>query len=358
MEKGQMFAVLAVVIIAAAGIGGGIYYFTKDKGNDGPTETTVTDSVGNVIDITKEYNKIASTTAVGTEVVCDLGLRSSLVGVTNSAHIYDMTTHVNGINLEFDYPATIAADIAGGKLVAYGWSWSTEQVASSNPDLVILDPSSVAASDEKMKQLQALGITCVVIYDGDEWEAIKNNYTILGKILHKQSRATEIYNAAVAADQKIMDKFNGQTSKKIGYVCYCWGSYYIYNTSGFMDAALRLGCTNALPSATTTTITAEQLAAADIDYLFFDDMGTSLNWSEVITGWKADPVMSTVSAIANDNFYCMEATPFQATSYPTIHYVMGEGLVATMIYPTVVGVSIPNVITDANYVGYLSWMDA
>lgn len=355
MEKTQMLALAAVAIIAVAAIGAGAYFLTKDDGDSGE----VTDSVGNVIDTTKTYSKIASTTAVGTEVVCDLGLRANIVGATNSAHIYDMTTHVSGVALEFDYPSTMKADIDSGKIAKFKWNWSSETVAATNPDLVLLDPSSVATDDSKMKQLQALGITCFVLWDENNWEDIGKNYKVLGKVLDKYDRAKEIVKAGEKADAKIMEKFKDQSSKKIAYVCYCYGTYYIYDSSGLMDAALKLGCTNAMASDKTSTITAEQILSANPDFIIFDDMGTSLDWNAVIAEWKADPVMNSIPAIANNKFYCMEATPFQATSYPTIHYVMGEGLVATMIYPDVAGVTITgNVITEANYVGYLSWLDA
>jgi|GEM_PF-1127556 iron complex transport system substrate-binding protein len=358
MVNTKVIAVAAVAIIAVAAVGGFLVLNNNNNKNDSQDPGFVTDAVGNKIDLSKEYKNIASGTAVGTEIVCDLGMKSSLVAVTNSAHIYDMTAHVSGISLSFDYPSTIATEIAAGTLTALKWSWSVEQVADTEADLMLLDYSSVTADDSKMKQLQELGITCVVLFAENDWDTICKNYTTMGKILKKEARATEINDAAVAADAKIMSKFTSQTGKKIAYICHCYGKYYIYNQSGLMDAALKLGCTNALATSTTTTITPEQIAAANPDFIFFDDMGTSLNWTDVIAEWKADAVMGSITAIANDEFCCMEACPFQATSYPTIHYVMGEGLVATMIYPDVVSKTVSTVVTDDNYVALIDWLDA
>ena len=275
----KLLIVLAVAIAGVAVVGGA-YAFMGD--NDSKREGTVEDSVGNKIDISKEYKRISSMTAVGTEIVSDLGLRSSLVGVTNSAHIYEMTEHVYGLNMTFDYPATIPDDITSGKLVGFKWGVKAENVAATDPDLVIMDPASVNKDDSTMKQLQALGIACFVLFEENDWDTIGKNYLSLGKILNKEKRAQEINKACVDADKAVIDKFKGQKSLKVAYVCYCYDTYYIYNQSGAMDAALRLGCTNAMPTNTTTTITPEQIAAADPDIILFDDMGTSLNWTDVI----------------------------------------------------------------------------
>lgn len=350
--------VIGVAVVAIAAVVGIsiVIAGNNDDSNDRPD--SITDASGNVIDLTKDYEKVASTTAVGTEIMCDLEMKSKLVAVTNSSHIYEMTTHVSGIDLTLDYPSDIPDLIAAGTLTVLKYNWTAEQVAATNADLVIIDHNAVASDDSKMKQLQELGITCLVLYEENSWEKIGENYTMLGQVFDNKDRADDIIDAAEEADKMIMDKFEDQKSLKVAYICYCWGSYYIYNQSGLMDAALRLGCTNALPTETTTTITAEQVAAADIDVIFFDDMGTSLDWDAQIAAWQSDPVWGNIDAIKEGNFYCMEAQPFQATSYPTVHYVMGEGLTATMLYPDVVSVTLPNVITYENYAGYLSWMDA
>ncbi len=357
MEKNHIL-IIAVAAVAIIAIGCAAFFLMNNGGEPEKKEQSITDASGNVTDLTKDYTKVASTTAVGTEIVCDLGMKSRLVAVTNSAHIYEMTEKVNGVNLTFDYPGNIPTLISNGSLMVLKYNWTAEQVAGANADLVIIDHNAVASDDSKMKQLQDLKITCLVLYEENSWEKIAENYNMLAKVFGKTDRAKEINSAAEKADKKILDKFASQPKLKVAYVCYCYDTYYIYNQSGLMDAALRLGCTNALPTQATTTITAEQIAAADIDVLIFDDMGTSLDWDAVIEKWKADPVWSKIDAIKNDRFFCMEATPFQATSYPTIHYVMGEGLVATMLYPDVVSVDLPNVITQDNYVSYLGWLDA
>ena len=357
MERNHII-LIAVAAVAIIAIGCAAFFLMNNGGDSEKKAETLTDASGNVIDLTKNYNRVASTTAVGTEIVSDLGMKSKLVAVTNSNHIYEMTEKVNGVDLTFDYPGNIPALISSGSLEVLKYNWTAEQVAATKADLVIIDHNAVASDDSKMKQLQDLKITCLVLYEENSWEKIAENYNMLGKVFGKTDRAKEINNAAEKADKKIMSKFANQPKLKVAYVCYCYDTYYIYNQSGLMDAALRLGCTNSLPTASTTTITAEQVAAADIDVLIFDDMGTSLNWNEVVSAWKADPVWSKVDAIKNDRFYCLEATPFQATSYPTIHYVMGEGLVATMLYPDVLSIDLPNIITHENYVSYLGWLDA
>jgi len=145
---------------------------------------------------------------------------------------------------------------------------------------------------------------------------------------------------------------------KVAHICYCFGSYYTYKESGPLNVMLDLGCTNALPTTSSyATITAEAILQANPDLIIFDDMATNLNWTDVIKGWKADDIMGNVSAIKNDNIFCLEYQPFQATSYTTVHYVMGEALVATAIAHEKLGVDLPNIITSADWVKYISWLD-
>jgi len=356
----KMVSIVAVIILIVAAVGVGAYFLLKDDDKGGNSYETVTDAAGNSIKLDSAPERIVTTTVTATEDICDLGMRSALVGVSLDSHVYDVSTKVNGLDLTFEYPSTIEKDIEDGKLASVGKStkWTAETVAACNPDLVIMDYNQISSDDSRMKQLQSLGITCVVLYSENGWDKINENITMLGNILAKQDRAKEITDATIAADKMIMEKFSGQKSMKVAHICYCFGSYYIYNESGPINVAISLGCTNAIPTTKSfATITPEDIAAANPDYIIFDDMATNLVWSDVIASWKSDAVMGEIPAIKNDQFSCMEFQPFQATSYTTVHYIQGEGILATMLYPKVVDSSIPQIVTSADWISYLSWMD-
>ncbi len=359
MDK-KVLVIIAVVIVAVAAIAAAFVLTSSGGNKDSPTE--VTDAYGNVIKLDKVPERIVSTTVTATEDISDLGLRSAIVGATMNNHVYDMTTTVPGIPLTFDYPATMEADLNAGKVTIIGTSnsWTAETVAACNPDLVVMEMNQISTAEglARMTQLKSLGITCAVMSSENTWKDITGNITLLGNILGKQSRASEITSAIEKADKAILDTFKNVGSKKVAHICYCYGSYYIYNESGPMNVMLQLGGTNALPTSSSfTTITPEHILEANPDLIIFDDMGTSLNWEDVIAEWKADPIMGSVDAVKNNKIYCMESQPFQSAGYTTVHYVMGEAIVATIMDPSVVGVDLPNIITNADWVKYISWLD-
>ena len=358
MESKQI-AIIAVVIVAVAAIAAA-FVLTQGSHNDEPGE--ITDAYGNVIKLDKVPERIVSTTVTATENICDLGLRANLVGVSLNSHVYEVTTKVTGVPLTFDYPATIEADIESGKLASVGTSnkWTAETVAKCNPELVVMEMNQISTAETlaRMTQLQSLGITCCVLSSENTWEDINSNITLLGELFGKQTRAKEITSAANHADKTIRDAVGKVSGLRVAHICFCWGTYYIYNESGPMNVMLNLGCTNALPTTSSfATITTEAILEANPDLIIFDDMATNLNWTDVIAEWKADDIMGNVSAIKNNNFYCMEYQPFQATSYTTIHYVMGEAIVATAVAHEKLGIDLPNIITSAKWVDYISWLD-
>ncbi len=319
----------------------------------------IVDAAGNRILLDEKPTRIASTTVTATEVACNLGFRNFIVGATTDSGVYDVNSKVIGIDIDLDYPGTLQADLDKGKITNVGtWSsWTAESVATCNPDLVLIDYNQISTDKSRMTQLQSMGITCIVIYDDSDINTIVKNYEMLGTALGVSSKAKEISDAIRDVSETIYDNAGDITGLKVAHICYCFGSYYIYDMSATMQVAVNLGATNALPTTQSfATVTPEDIAAANPDVIIFDDMATDLDWTEVVAGWKADPVMGSIDAIKNDDIYCLEYDPFQSTSYNTVHFVEGEALIATLLSDDL-SKNVPTILTNENWRTYIQWLE-
>ena len=354
MNSTKIIAIALAAMVIVAGVA--IFVTGNDNSSEG-----VEDAVGNVVKLDGKPERIASTTVTATEYVCQLGYRDALVGATMNNGVYDVDEKIIGIDMNLDYPKTIKEDINSGKIANVGkaTSWSVESVAATNPELVLLGESSVESDSSKMEQFKSLGIKVFVISDGSEWKDIFENYSDLGKLLSAEDKANKIINDIKSSEEKLRKSVEGLGKDlKVAHICYCYKKYYVYDSSVCIEAAMLFGATNAIKSEVNfTAITPEVIAEKNPDVIIFDDMTTHLNWEEVISGWKADPVMGSIDCIKNDNFYCLEEKSYRATNYNTAHYLEGEALVATLLFNETLGIEVPNIITDEDWKTYLGWFE-
>ncbi|MBR2254424.1 MAG: ABC transporter substrate-binding protein, partial [Candidatus Methanomethylophilaceae archaeon] len=148
--------------------------------------------------------------------------------------------------------------------------------------------------------------------------------------------------------------------KKFAVISHCppYGDYS-YGKHIVVTMLEDCGMVNAMPSggqASQAISLGEALAAANPDFVIFEDMGMALDWTEVIAGWKSDSVIGNVDCIKNDNFWCLEYKPFQSF-YNTKQAVNGYALVGAMLNPAKTGTEVPNIVTDADWMDYVSWLD-
>ncbi|MBQ2762200.1 MAG: ABC transporter substrate-binding protein [Candidatus Methanomethylophilaceae archaeon] len=354
MNSSKIISIALIAMVVVAGVA--IFVTGNDNSGDG-----VEDAVGNVVKLDGKPERIASTTVTATEYICQLGYRDALVGATLNNGVYDVDEEIIGIDMDLDYPETIEEDINSGKITNVGkaTNWSVESVAATNPELVLLGQSAVESDSSKMEQFKSLGIKVFVISDGSEWEDIFYNYSSLGKLLSAEDKANKIINDIKSSEGKLRDSVKGfGDGLKVAHICYCWETYYVYDSSVCIEAAMLFGATNAITSEVNfTAITPETIAEKNPDVIIFDDMTTHLDWEQVISDWKADPVMGSIDCIKNNSFYCLEEAPYRATNYNVAHYLEGEALIATLLFNENLGVEVPNIITDEDWKSYLGWFE-
>ncbi|MBE6528545.1 MAG: ABC transporter substrate-binding protein [Thermoplasmata archaeon] len=353
-----LIAVVAVVVVAVAAV------FVLNNGGDDDSDDGVKDAAGNIIKPIENPGRIATTTNVGAELLSDLGFMSNIVGITSPSSSYDVENHIVGIDMEFVYPGTLAADLDSGKIQSVGryFGWSAETVAAVNPEVVIIDYNQISSDDSKMKQLQSLGLTVIVLDTDYGFPSILKNYTMLGKIFKKEAEAEKLVDAMQKAYDKVKEvvKKSDLAGKKFALISHCppYGDYS-YGKHAVISLLEDCGLVNAMPSggqASQSISLGEALASANPDFVIFEDMGMSLIWSDVIAGWKSDDVMGSIDCIKNDKFYCLEYKPFQSF-YHTKQAINGYALVGAIVNPEDTGVTVPNIVTSAAWTDYIQWLD-
>ena len=352
-----IIAVVAIVVVAAAAV----IVMTSGPGDQ---KEGVTDAMGNKILLDKDPERIVATTNIGVELVSDLGYMSKIVGATTPSSSYDVQNHIVGMDIKFEYPGTFVQDLDSGKVKGIGsyFRWTAESVAEANPDVVIIGYDQLSSDDSKMKQLQALGIVVIVLNTDYGFDTTLDNYTMLGKILGKQSVAKKITDEMQSAYDKVKKviKESNLAGKSFAMISHCppYGDYS-YGKHAVISMLTDCGMVNAMPSggqASQSISLGEALAAANPDLVIFEDMSMHLDWTQVINEWKADPVMGSIDCIKNNSFYCLEYKPFQSF-YHSKQSINGYALLGAIINPATAGVTVPQIITDADWLTYIQWLD-
>ncbi|MBR2348380.1 MAG: ABC transporter substrate-binding protein, partial [Candidatus Methanomethylophilaceae archaeon] len=288
---------------------------------------------------------------------------------TSDEGIYDVESKILGFDMTFDYPASIESDIAKGKVKSIGeWgSWTAESVLAAvgegkenrETTLVIMDYNQISSDASRMTQIQNAGVTVFVLNTDSGWEVIKENYTLLGKAIGASDRAEKICNEIDDFVSDIKKATPTVSGLKVAKICYCFGSFYIYNQSEVMDVAESLGCVNALPTTQSfATVSKEAIAAADPDIIIFDDMSMGLNWEEELEKWNADPILGNLDVFKEGKAYCLEYDPMQATGYSTVHFAEGHALVASIVSAEGLGLEVPTILTDEDWKDSIKWVES
>lgn len=359
MDKKTM-SIVAVVVVAVVAIAAVAILMTPQDQKEG-----VTDYMGNKILLTEEPTRVVSTTAVGSEMISNFGYRDTIVGVTSSSSVYDVIDYIVGVDFDVNYPEGIAQEMKDGTIQRVGSynGFTAEQVLALNPDLVIMEKAQLETDKSKMTQIQSFGVVVIVLNSDYGFQDCLDNYTMLGKIFGKQSLAKTITTELQNAYNKVKKVAEGSdfAGKKFAYICTCppYGDY-IYKNALVINLLTDIGCVNAMPVTEGSYVTIqlqEQVAQSNPDFIIFDDMGQNLNWTEVIAGWKADPVLGSVDCIKNDKFWCMEYKPFQAIGYNSAHLINGAALLGAILNPEDTGVTVPNIVTSEKWEQYIKWLD-
>lgn len=293
MEKNQMFAMVAVTIVVIAAIGVA-FVLTPNDGGDGPSETTVTDSLGRAVDIPEQIDSIFSIGAGSLRLISyfdavDKVQAMETAGTFNTRD--DQTYYL--INKEkFSALPQVAT--------------TAEAILGLNPSVIITSTVTDAGTADNL-QTQT-GIPVYVINANLEFgDDYCGQITALGTLIGEQDRAAEL-NEGVA---KMIEEITSSSTTASAMDAYSCGMFY-YGGASFLKGSGNYlpfdysNVTNAIEPAVNGqpyVITLETLLEADPDYIFIDSIGLS-SCVAAMNGFIDDGTgLGNVSAVQNDRIY-------------------------------------------------------
>ncbi|MDR0523229.1 MAG: ABC transporter substrate-binding protein [Candidatus Methanoplasma sp.] len=348
-------ALLAVAIVMLAGAAA--FLAARGGGGDGSLYEVV-DYAGNRIKLEEAPKRIVTLDAKMTEMVCELGLTSNVVGVTSDDGVHDVSDFIYGLDFDIGYPTQLKEQIRSGKTALIGGvtNWTTDQVIKADPDLVVFENS--ANNLNKMKMLQDMGITCLVASNTyDRVGVIYDNMELLGKALGRSDRAKMFNDGMAEAVEYIYGRCKGFEGRDVVMISAPGGTLYAYGSSNLKHVVLRsLGCTTRMAGDATGIVTVENVLEYQPDVIILDPMGKTTDMSALKRQFESDPLWADVKALRGGEIYYLEYAPFQATGYTTHHFVHGIALMAAIVFDEL-GVDVPQLVEGEKYLGYVSWIN-
>ena len=292
---------------------------------DGPI--TLTDALGRTVTLDKAPQRIV-VTGKGLFMIADAiyafpeaGQRITAIGNA----VQGSTAFVPMIDPNFDQKTMLESD-AGA-----------EQIAATNPDLVILKTSAKSTLGDP---LDALGIP-VVYVDFETADTYKSDMANLGKIFNNPARAqviADFYQSHVDAVTSAVSANSAQKpevlllyySNKNGTIAFnvapeSWMQTYLVETAGgdpvWKGANLGDGW---------TVVTLEQIAAWNPDQIYIVAYNTNVD--DVVAGLKADPQWQALKAVQNGKLYGF-ATDIYSWDQPDTRWILGLDWLAAKINP-------------------------
>lgn len=200
---------------------------TDNKAEEKPSEkssesaskpVTVEDALGDDITLEKAPEKIVTLIPSNTEILFELGLGDSVVGVT-----------------DFDNYPEEAADIEK----IGGMEFNVEKIVGMKPDLVLAHESTAVSAKAGLDQIRDSGIPVYVVRDASSFDKVYTTIENIGKLVGKNEEAEKVVSDMKDGIDSIKEKTASVKEKKSVYVEVS-GEPEIYSTgkNTFVDEML------------------------------------------------------------------------------------------------------------------------
>ena len=215
-------------------------------GKSADTTVALTDMMGHEVTLDKPAERIVALSAADCEIVYALGAGDLLVGRGEWC----------------DYPAEVF-DVPS---VESGGNTNIEQILQLEPDVLVM--SSMAQTEEQVKQLEDAGVA-VVVSDAKDIAGVYTSIELLGKLLGKDAEAAKIVSdmkegfAAIEAN-----KLDGTKSVYFEVSPLEWGLWTAGKNTFMDEIATMMGLENCFGDLDGwAEISEEQVLARNPDYI-------------------------------------------------------------------------------------------
>lgn len=312
MKKRVLKSLLAVLVCTALAFGAA-GCTQKDQGSNGASgavtgETSypisITDDLGNNVEIAKEPAKIVSLSPANTEILFALGVGDKVVGRTDYCNYPEEAAKVETIG-DYNNP-------------------NVEKIISLAPDVVL---AGDLISDDIRSQIEATGAK-VLTYTPMSVDAVESTIINTGKIVNANDKAKEITDSMTKKYDEIKEKAAAANPQKSVFIDI--GDYYSAGDNSLLGNMLKdINAKNIASDAGTDwpQLSVEQIIAKNPDvYVSFFTKPEDI---------KKVPGFDQVSAVKNDAivYYEMLSPDSDLIQRPGPRIVDGLELLATAVYP-------------------------
>jgi len=320
-------AIVAILVVAGVGIA-----VMSNNSTDG--DLTVIDGRGKEVTI-PSFERIASTSATVTEIICGLGSISMLAGATNDDNPYMVSESIIGIKND-GYPSNILKGFEDKTIKDIGGMYriASEAILTSNPDLVIM--GGYFNDDNTIKSLEDMGIPVVVCKNDHGLDEIYFNIALIGKVLGKEAEAKSLTDDMKGAIGKIVDwtkSLNVGSPKVAVFMGYGseWGTYACGQTYIIGSPMITLlGGNNAYSSMAGMyeIVTTESVIASNPSVIIDSSPMSKAN----LDGIKTSTLTRDLDAAKADAIYATFDSCSTAFTLTTQGFVNAVGLMAMFMY--------------------------
>ena len=235
LKKTGALLIAALMLLALSSCG---------KGAD--TTVTLTDMMGHEVTLDKPAERIVALSAADCEIVYALGAGDLLVGRGEWC----------------DYPAEVF-DVPS---VESGGNTNVEQILLLKPDVLVM--SSMAQTEEQVKQLEDAGVA-VVVSDAKDIAGVYTSIELLGKLLGKDAEAAKIVSDMKEGFAGIeANKLDGTKSVYFEVSPLEWGLWTAGKNTFMDEIATMMGLENCFSDLDGwAEISEEQVLARNPDYI-------------------------------------------------------------------------------------------
>ena len=235
LKKPGALLIAALMLLALSSCG---------KGAD--TTVTLTDMMGHEVTLDKPAERIVALSAADCEIVYALGAGDLLVGRGEWC----------------DYPAEVF-DVPS---VESGGNTNVEQILLLKPDVLVM--SSMAQTEEQVKQLEDAGVA-VVVSDAKDIAGVYTSIELLGKLLGKDAEAAKIVSDMKEGFAGIeANKLDGTKSVYFEVSPLEWGLWTAGKNTFMDEVATMMGLENCFGDLDGwAEISEEQVLARNPDYI-------------------------------------------------------------------------------------------
>ncbi|MCW4009218.1 MAG: ABC transporter substrate-binding protein [Candidatus Bathyarchaeota archaeon] len=293
MEKNKVFAIVAIIVVLIAAIGVA-YILTSNTGDNGGSETTVTDALGRTVNVPKQMDSVYCIGACSLRLVSyfDVVDKVQAIETAGTFNTRDDQTYY------FVNKATFAAlpQVAT----------TAEAILALNPSVIITSTASDIATADTLQDQTSIPVY-VINANLEFGEDFNNQITSLGNLFGEPNRAAELNEGITNMISEITSKATTANTES-AYACgmfYYGGASFLKGSGNYLPFDYS-NVPNAIEPAANGqpyTITLETLIANDPDYIFIDSIGLSSCVDSINEYIDANTGLDDVSAVKNNNIY-------------------------------------------------------